>query len=52
MNKQAMADNIIAARRTGKQTIMEAVEPAPTMADAMEIQALVFEGFGLTPTTA
>lgn len=46
MNKQAMADNIIAARRTGKQTIMELPDPAPTMADAMDIQALVFEGFG------
>lgn len=46
MNKQAMADNIIAARRTGKQTIMELPDPAPTMADAMDIQGLAFDGFG------
>ncbi|MEM8749524.1 MAG: fumarylacetoacetate hydrolase family protein [Pseudomonadota bacterium] len=46
MNKQNMANQIVEARKTGVQTQMALPDPAPNLDDAMEIQALVFEGFG------
>ena len=46
MNIAKMAAEIVAARKSGTQTQMAWPDPAPTRADAMDIQRAAFEGFG------
>ena len=46
MNHSQMAAEIVAARKSGEQTMMAWPDPAPTMADAMIIQQAAFEQFG------
>ncbi len=46
MNIEKLAADIVKARKTGVQTHMDWPNPAPTMEDAMLIQASVFKQFG------
>lgn len=45
MNKQDIAAKLVAARRGGQQAQMAWPDPAPALADAMEIQELAFQQF-------
>ena len=45
MDISKMAAEIVAGRKTGVQTMMDWLDPAPSMDDAMAIQAAVFDQF-------